>query len=360
MILRYSCVVFSAVLFISGCRKDPVRPVLKPEAYNLIIPQGFPQMAVPADNEFTPAGVELGKKLFYDVRLSGDNSQACASCHMVAYSFSDTSALSKGIDGLDGKRNSMPVFNVGWSPELFWDGRSPSLENQALFPVIDELEMHEEWPNVVTKLYADAEYPQMFEDAFGSPGIDSVRAAKAMAQFMRTLISGDSPFDRYLNTLNPAELGQDFPDIIAGYNLFKDPNKGDCIHCHTDPVSSRLTTDFSYRSNGLAMTLQDSGRAKVTGLASDYGLFKVPSVRNLVFTAPYMHDGRFETLDEVLDFYINDVQPFQNVDPVMYQTDTAGGGSLGAQLSPVEKNQLKKFLLSLTDSTFITNPDFQE
>ena len=256
------------------------------------------------------------------------------------------------LELMDCSVDAIPCQYSIWRGALhfFWDGRAPTLEEQVLMPVQDPLEMHETWSNAISELQVMPVYQQMFEDAFGSPGVDSVRASKALAQFVRTIVSGDSPFDRYLNTGDISHLGPDWEDVLFGYSIFKNFNQGDCIHCHTDPFSSRLVTDYSFRNNGLDAVQIDTGHGG--------GTFKVPSLRNLVFTAPYMHDGRFETIDEVLDFYINDVTASPTIDPVMYQSDT-GTGTLGAPLSPIQKSQLKKFLLSLTDSSYIINPDYK-
>lgn len=355
--------VLSGILLLASCRKDPVQPVLVEQPYVVNVPQGFPAMPIPADNEFTAAGIELGRHLFYEEKLSGDNTQACASCHFQEYAFSDTTAFSIGIDGMPGKRNAMPIFNLAWSPTLFWDGRANSLEHQSLFPVIDPLEMHDTWPNAVAKLQADPMYVQMFEDAFGSPGIDSVRASKALGQFMRSIVSGNSPFDRYVNSgFDLAELGPNALDIFQGWQVFRDENKGDCIHCHLDPADIPINTDFTFRNNGLDMTPADSGRAAVPGANPywDFGKFKVPSLRNLVYTAPYMHDGRFQTIDEVIDFYADDVQNPYNLAPELYYNDSSAGGGQGAILSPIERYYLKQFLLSLTDTSLTTNPAYSD
>lgn len=313
----------------------------------------------------TVEGVELGRHLFYDERLSGDNTMACASCHFPQNAFSDTVDLSLGIDGLPGLRNAMPIFNLAWSERLFWDGRATSLENQALFPVQDELEMHETWSNAIYKLQLDGEYQQKFKLVFGEPGIDSTKVSIALAQFMRSIVSANSPYDEYMRTGNIAVLGPDSAtraNVLAGRNIFSNSGLGDCIHCHNAPEDNALVTDFDFKNNGLDASPTDKAYGIVTGFFFDDYKFKTPSLRNLAFTAPYMHDGRFETLDEVLDFYINDVQGSSpNIAIEMFQDDSTTSGQPGAvNLTGFQKMQLKAFLLSLTDYSLLTNPAYAD
>ena len=308
------------------------------------------QPNIPPDNPMTVEGVALGKKLFFDPILSADGTQACADCHAPAASFTDPRRFSIGIDGIPGDRNSMPIINMAWSVtnKFFWDGRATGLEGQAFGPVVNPIEMHNTWPNAVATLQAHAEYPEMFDAAFETSTIDSILVVKALAQFERTLISGNSKFDKYLReevNLSPAEF--------RGLELFMDDFGGDCFHCHGGP-GNPLFTDNDFHNNGLDATFTDLGLGAVTGNPADNGKFKTPSLRNLVFTAPYMHDGRFQTIDEVLDFYATGVTISPTIDPLM-QLAFQGGN----QLSVDEKADLKAFLLTLTDSSFVNNPDFQ-
>lgn len=335
------------VLVAWSCRKDPDGVMSEATPYDLEIPQGFPQMIIPQDNPLTVEGVELGRRLFYDERLSGDNTMSCASCHMPEFGFSDTAEVSVGIDGIAGTRNAMPLFNIGWANNFFWDGRDATLEEQILEPVPNPIEMHQEWKDASSKIAADPLYPEMFKTAFGNYKIDSTQIAKAIAQFIRTLISADSKFDKYLR----GEVVLT-PDEFAGLNLFNDLQGGDCFHCHGNTV---FFTDFSFANNGLDLTFSDLGRETVTGNPDDRAAFKVPSLRNLSFTAPYMHDGRFETIDEVIDFYNSGVQDGPYTDPLM---EFAHQG--GTNLTATEKAQLKAFILTLNDTSFTTNPAFQD
>jgi len=321
----------------------------------LDIPEFFEQSIlapiIPVTNPQTVEGIALGKKLFFDTILSADNSQACADCHAPENAFSDPDRFSEGIDGLLGDRNSMPLFNLAWNfdERFFWDGRVFSLEHQAFQPVTNSVEMHNTWQNVTTALQQDTSYTAMFEAAFGATTIDSTLVTKAIAQFERTLISGNSKFDRHLleqETLTPQELN--------GLNVFMDETKGDCFHCHGNP-NNPLWTDNIFHNNGLdSQFLEDIGLGKVTGDPADNGKFKTPSLRNLSFTAPYMHDGRFTTLDEVINHYSEGLQNSPTIDPLMKKV--AEGG---VHLSPEDKADLKAFLLTLSDPSFINNPDFQ-
>lgn len=320
-----------------------------PTPLALEIPATFtrflPPPTIPADNPTTVEGVRLGKKLFFDKRLSNDLTQACASCHLPSQSFDDTNRFSVGIDGIAGTRNAMPLFNHAWNSngKFFWDGRANGLENQALDPVTNPIEMHDTWSNVVSKLQADSDYPGLFRAAFGTSKIDSSLATKAIAQYERTLISGNSRFDKYTQreiALTSSEL--------AGYNLFMSESGADCLHCHGD-ITNPLWTDNLFHNNGLDATFADNGLGDVTGNPADNGKFKTPSLRNLAFTAPYMHDGRFQTLDEVIDHYSEGLQASPTISPLMKHVGTGG-----VQLTPQEKADLKAFLLSLTDSSFVS------
>ncbi len=304
---------------------------------------------IPTNNPQTVEGIALGKKLFFDPILSADNTQACADCHTPENAFSDADRFSDGIDGIRGNRNSMSLFNLAWNydEKFFWDGSSFSLEHQAFVPVSDPIEMKSSWIQLETELQQHPEYPNLFQQAFGTSKIDSTLVTKAIAQFERTLISSNSKFDKYLLgevTLTPQE--------INGFNVFMDEAKGDCFHCHGSDKNP-LWTDNIFHNNGLDATITDLGLGKVTGDPADNGKFKSPSLRNLAFTAPYMHDGRFETLDDVINHYSEGLQNSPTIDPLMKKV--AQGG---VQLSDQDKADLKAFLLSLSDYEFISNPNF--
>ncbi len=327
--------------------------VTNPTSYSLEIPytigKYLPSPYNPEDNPLTEEGIALGRKLFYEKKLSGDNTLSCAGCHKQENAFADPDAFSTGIDGLLGSRSAMPIFNAAWnySRKFFWDGRALDIEGQALGPVVNPVEMHEIWPNAVAKLQADNEYPALFKGVFGTETIDSMKVVKAIAQFERTLISGNAKFDKYLrgeSQLTPSELN--------GYNIFMDEAGGDCFHCHGS-ATNPLWTDNKFHNNGLDASPADLGLGAVTGDANDNGKFKTPSLRNLIYTAPYMHDSRFATLDEVINFYSLELKYSPTIDPLMKHV--AAGG---VQLNPQDRIDLKAFLLTLSDEEFVTNPKF--
>lgn len=343
-------VVFTAMalLFAIGCKKEaekdpePTKP-WNPTAYELIVPQGFPDILIPDENPMTEEGVALGRRLFYDPILSADDSQSCASCHIQSHGFAESSRFSTGVDGITGKRNAMALINAPWFRSLNWDGSAASLENQAFEPVTNPIEMHNTWPNAVEKLKAHSHYPDLFFDAFGTTDFDSTHVVKALAQFERTLISSNSKWDRYLR--GEVQLSQ---SESRGFEVFFS-EKGDCFHCH----STILFTNNEFHNNGLNSVFADSGLFNVTGNPNDIGRFRTPTLRNVVFTAPYMHDGRFETLEEVIDFYSEGLQYSPTIDPLMKNVDEGG-----VRLTEEEKFNLLAFIKTLTDSSFVNNPAF--
>lgn len=356
--MKYLVYVFLLIVLVFSCRKDKVG--YKATPYVLDIPSHFPDMIIPADNPMTIEGVDLGRYLFYEKKLSGDNSMSCASCHMPENSFSDPNQFSTGIDGIQGTRQSMALVNMGWENFFFWDGRETTLEKQILDPVINPIEMHETWKNAVAKLNQDINYRNRFFRAFGEGGIDSVKAAKAIAQFIRTMISGQSKYDvmyKYENGMSLSATEQSIfqtidPEEWAGYDLFKSLNGADCFHCHNGP----LMRVKKFSNNGLLPNfLNDLGRAAVTNNPEDNYKFKVPTLRNIALTAPYMHDGRFSTLDEVIEHYSSGIHMSPTIDPLI-----EFGSQGGVQLDVQEKYLLKKFLLTLTDENFINNPKFKD
>lgn len=339
---------------IMSCSNSETEDQYTPVPYSLEIPPLFQERLlnplIPTNNPLTEEGVALGKKLFFDTKLSGNNTQSCASCHNPRNAFTDETRFSDGIDGTFGTRNSMPIFNLAWnfSDRFAWDGKELGLERQALEPVKNPIEMHSDWEDVASKLQQDAQYPTLFLEAFGTSTIDSTLITKAIAQFERILISGNSKFDQHLAgnaTLTLQELN--------GFNVFMDETKGDCFHCHGSD-NNPLWTDNDFHNNGLDATFTDLGLGAVTGDPNDNGKFRSPSLRNLAFTAPYMHDGRFATLEEVINFYSEGLQISSTIDPLMKKVNQGG-----VQLTPQDKADLKAFLLSLTDNEFVSNPIFQ-
>lgn len=347
--------LFVGIILLASCKKEVVE--YEPTPYQLEIPSHFPQMIIPADNPMTVEGVELGRHLFYETRLSLDNSISCASCHSPQNAFSDPRVLSLGVNGTPGNRHSMALVNLGWQKFLFWDGRARSLEQQILEPVPNPVEMHLDWKVAATRIENDLFYKRMFQKAYGTHYIDSTLISKAIAQFLRTMISGDSKYDVLYKLANNVPLtakDQLLNQSIsieerAGYDLFMSLNGADCLHCHNGPLMQVQIMS----NNGLDAVHTDIGFGKVTGNANDNGKFKVPTLRNIALTAPYMHDGRFSSLEQVIDHYSSGIQISPSIDPLI---EYAFQG--GVQLDSYQKQLLKKFLLTLTDSSFATNPKF--
>ena len=348
-------------LLICACKDDEVRidcggltlPNVNPNAtaYDLVIPPFFPPMDIPENNPLTEEGVELGRFLFWEKQMSATLEMSCGTCHLPENSFAEPTAFSTGVFGDVGDRNAMAIVNLGWASSLFWDGRAETLEQQAGDPITNPIEMADEWPNVITKLEASDIYPSMFDAAFGSPDITEGRVRRALASFMRTMISGGSKFDQ-----NQVGAYTYTESEERGYNLYitegGEPNLGaDCFHCHG--FGSNQFTDYSFRNNGLDSIFGDPGRMAVTGDALDEGKFKVPTVRNAAFTAPFMHDGRFATLEEVIEHYNSGVVPSATLDPFMKFEE-------GLSLTDQDKEDLLNFLLCLSDEAYLENPDFSD
>ncbi|MCB0822933.1 MAG: c-type cytochrome [Bacteroidales bacterium] len=345
------------LILIAACKKEVSTPddnkeplVYDPTPDSVDIPDwvsgsylGY--LYIPDDNPLTLEGIELGRKLFYDKKLSGDNSKACSSCHLQEYGFSDTARFSEGISGEVGTRQAMAIINLGWSDNFFWDARAVSVEDQAFGPVVNPIELNTTWPEVEAKLQADPNYPSLFYKAFGTKIIDSVLVTRAIAQFERTLVSFNSKFDKYFYQFEPVFDSSE----IRGFNLFF--GQAECIHCHSGP----MLTDNTFRNNGLDNLFTDNGLGDITGTETDNGKFKVTTLRNIANTAPYMHDGRFGTLEEVIAHYNSGVKANSpNLDP---ELDHFVGG-LG--LTEQDIDDLAAFLRTFTDESFLTNPDFSE
>jgi cytochrome c peroxidase len=345
-----------------ACKKDDavVTPEDETGPYELVTPRNFGDYMIPADNPLTKEGVALGRMLFYEKKLSNTNTISCASCHQQQKAFTDGKALSPGSEGILGKRSTMSLANLLWAKRFFWDGRSTTLEEQALIPIQDPVEMHQTLEQAVAKLQQTSEYPAKFKQVFGSEIITAENIAKALAQFERTLISADSKYDRYL-----AKKYQPTPQEIRGEALFfthpvaGSLRGGNCGDCH----GGFLTTLGNFHNNGLDTDFADIGLEATTGKASDRGKFKAPSLRNIALTAPYMHDGRFQTLEEVLDHYNEHVQMSATLDPLIIEASneaTNPGEPIRLFLTDQEKKDIIAFLHLLTDSTFIADPRFSD
>jgi cytochrome c peroxidase len=359
-------VLLLASVVLGGCSKkkeeaiDPAVPA--PTPYTLVVPVGFPTPVIPADNPLTNEGVALGRMLFYETKLSSNNTMSCGSCHQQNKAFTDGLAKAVGVDGIANPRGTMSLANVMWSNTLTWDGAFSTLESQAHKPIENPIEMHQSLATGVTKLQTTTTYPPLFQAAFGTKTITSDLMLKALTQFERTLISGNSRYDKFRITQQGLSA-----DELAGFKLYKThitPRQmrgAECFHCHSEPLtSSNFAAQFF--NNGLDMTFADAGRGIVTGQSFDNGKFVAPTLRNITLTAPYMHDGRFTTLEQVLDHYSDHVQMNSpNLDPNLIQginDPIFNPGRMG--LTATEKRQVIAFLKTLTDSTFIADKRFSD
>lgn len=345
-------------LFAACDPKDPVEipATYDPTPYTLKIGD-FPTPDLPADNKPTVAGVQLGRMLFYEKMLSKDGSQACADCHKQEDAFSDIRQFSIGVEKLPGKRQAMAVMNLAWHQNgLFWDGRAPRVRDQALKPIQDPLEMNETLPNVVAKLSADKKYTDQFIRAFGDAAVTSERIGLAIEQFEFTMISNHSKYDQHLSgtaTLTSAEeRGRKL--FFTEFDPFGSTKGAECFHCH---AGHNFTND-EFMNNGLDTdaSMTDEGRKKVTNDPADRGRFKTPSLRNIALTPPYMHDGRFATLEEVIEHYNAGVKNSSTIEFILQYNLQPGGLRLTAQ----DKSDLVAFLKTLTDTDFLTTAAYSK
>ena len=334
---KINLLLLSLTLFVGviSCKKsedtkiDSNFPPYNPTYIDIQIPKNLPNMVIPPDNPTTVEGVRLGRMLYYDKLLHPTGKQACATCHLQSSGFTTPGT------------NIIPHINLGYGSKFLWDGsKQGNLEKAMLF----EVEIF--FGTDVSRLQNDSKYPLLFHQAFGSSIIDSQKCAYALAQFLRTLISGNSKFDRYMRreaTLTPSEM--------QGLILFN-TEKGDCFHCHSVP----LTTDSDLHNIGLDSIFNETnaGYYNISHNSADLGKYKSPSLRNAGLRTSFMHDGRFKTLEEVIEHYNSKVKLSPSLDPIM----TKPGKEFGLQLSPTEKQNLKDFLLTLTDSTVLTDPNF--
>ena len=338
-----------------------------PQPYNLNIPEKFSKnISIPADNPLSIQGVELGRMLFYEKKLSGNNTLSCASCHKQEKAFSDERRFSVGIQRIAGTKNSMSLANLLWSNRFFWDGRAASLEEQALAPIQDPIELHQSLDAAVKKLQETSIYPPKFKLVFGSEKITAENIAKAIAQFERTLISANSKYDKYLNgTYTPTDLELQgiqlfFTHPIPQANL----RGGNCGDCHLPITTAGDRNRFNgFHNNGLDIDQNlNIGLQVVTKNIADRGKFKAPTLRNIALTAPYMHDGRFSRLEEVIDHYDQHVQVSETLDPLIREASNEPFTSPSEPklyLTAREKQAILAFLQMLTDEEFTKNPSFK-
>ena len=361
------CCLTSILIWVLACSEDQKvdtgdlsKIPYSPEAYPMTIPAGLHKLPDSIIASLTKEGVQLGRHLFYDAILSSDSTMACATCHNPHKGFTDNFAVSKGVTGMVGNRSAMTVlnavyaniypgyFNVG----MFWDGREPDLQAQAVQPVQNPIEMHEIWPNVILKLKKHAIYPEMFRKAFGISSKDQITkelATKAIAQFETILLTGgNSIFQKQRRGTLFFEADQQ-----EGHDLYfnQDPMIPDaqCFHCHSEPL---MMGTNDYFNNGIDSVkslddFADKGRGGVTHIRFDNGKFKAPSLYNIELTGPYMHDGRFKTLEEVIDHYNSGGHVAENKNAFI----------LPLGLNSHLKKSLLAFLKTLTDTTYLQNPD---
>lgn len=349
-LLKFSFLGASVMLMIVGSCKKDAQPLVNNhvgQEFDLVWPDYFPNPHYTFEhNKLTKAGFELGKKIFFENALSITNNINCGTCHQPETAFSQLGHdISHGVYARLGTRNSPGLFNLMWQQSFFWDGGANHIEVQPIAPILNHDELGETLPNVIKKLNDKPEYVKAFKAVFGKDSVDTDGVMKALAQYMSTLISDNSKYD---------QIKKNRPGVAftateeRGYKLFKQH----CNTCHTEP----LFTDNSFRNNGLALKLNtkgeiDLGRGLITPFdSSSYYKFKVPSLRNLKYTYPYMHDGRYENLNIVLEHYKRAVQQTPNLDPLL---------SNGIPLTDDEKNDLIAFLNTLNDDEFVQNPIFR-
>ncbi len=330
--------MFTAILV--SCSNDDDQ--VDADVFEFVQPENFPPATYTFENNsITKEGFELGRKLFFDPSLSRDKSVSCANCHNQAVAFADPQhRLSVGVDGLVGARNAPPLTNMAFLNEFFWDGGVTHLDFVPLNALESDVEMDKDLNDLMDQLNNHPEYPQLFQEAFDIETITTPFVLQAFSQFTVMMVSANSRYDKY----SRGDTDVLSADEVAGLTLFKEK----CATCH----AGELFTDQSYRNNGLDSEFNDRGRAIITELPEDEGRFRVPSLRNIELTDPYMHDGRFFTLEEVLDHYSEGVVPSETLDASL------SGQTLGIPLTDSEKSLIISFLLTLTDTEFTSDPLF--
>ncbi len=338
------------ILFGAACssEKDDYVPIAENAKLEFTIPANFPEPSYNVTlNPPTEKGFELGKKLFYDGKLASDGVISCGFCHIQDFAFTHhTHIVSHGVDGALGTRNAQPLHNMAFMKEFTWDGAAIHLDLQPIIPITAEVEMNETFSSIINKLEAQPEYVKLFAEAFEDQKINSENILKSLSQFMIMMISANSKYDK----IERNEGSVFTENEAAGFELFKSK----CASCH----EGTLFTDQSYRNNGLPVDPQynDIGRNRVTGLADDLHKFKVPSLRNIELTFPYMHDGRLKTLEDVLNHYSDGMVDSETLDSQLKDQN----GALGIPMTADEKQQIIAFLKTLTDDDFLNDNRFSE
>lgn len=366
-----SLILILVIPVIFSCSKEPEPPpVTGPTPYSIIIPPHFPtQLNIPSDNPMTVEGITLGRYLFYDGRVSGrsdpDSMMSCATCHLREHSFECgidhpqfTGGHPHGVTGIPTPHYMLPLINLVWSGNGYlWNGLvrngnpDPSernIEDIVWMTITSPSEMCSDTIRAKQMISAVPGYPELFKKAFGSDAVTEKNIGRAIAQFVRTLVSADSKFDRFL--LGKVQLS---PSELNGYVLFMTEEGADCFHCHGGDGNPLFTSNLFYNNGKDSVFTDPLDRSSVTGNSTDIGAYKAPTLRNLLFRAPYMHDGRFQTISQVIDFYSDGVVWSPSISSLMHHVATGG-----VRLTPLEKEDLKAFLLTLTDSSFVTDPAF--
>jgi len=333
--MKYFGLLFFVSITIISCNKEEQTP----SEFNLELPSYFPQTEYQFEaNELTSDGFLLGKKLFFDPNLSKDGTISCASCHAPQNFFVDVNVpISFGVDGKQGTRNAPSLVNLLWNKSFMWDGGVNHIELSGLPALTDTNEMAETLANILDKLNNDSEYPYLFEQVFQEDEITDQQLFYAITQYTGSIISAGSKYDEVIKGENVFTTAEN-----AGYEIFK----ANCASCHVEP----LFTDYSYRNNGLAST-SDEGRERISLDSDDFSKFKVPTLRNVMHTAPYMHDGRISTIDDVLTHYATGIVQSVTLDPILIN---------GISLTEADKTNLIAFLNTLTDEELIRNSKFYE
>lgn len=378
LIMKKHLILFSTlsaiILILATCTKEDVKTINQsPQLPNTHYDYTSAFISAPFDNPTTNAGATLGRVLFYDKKLSLNNTVSCGTCHKQQKAFSDGKQFSEGFEGRITRRNTPALVNLSASNAYFWDGRTETLEDLALQPVQNHIEMGmENMDDLATKLAGYDYYPSLFQDAFGTSDITPDRISKAMAQFLRAVVSRDAEIDQ-------VETPEELTDMeLFGQQVFSSWDRGGCINCHSGSNFSGWGTTFS--NIGLDAEYTDNGIGELR--PNSDGRFKVPSLRNVALTAPYMHDGRFSTLEEVIDHYSTGIQPhpnldwslrnesltnnfFPTIDPLFpfgeFEIDESNPSApIRRNFTDVEKRALVAFLHTLTDKQFITDSKYAD
>ncbi len=333
----------ACLFFLFSCQSDDLEGIAD-KSYVFVKPPNFPEPTYTFDNNpITEKGFKLGRKLFFDPLLSRDGSVSCNSCHIQATAFADGQQhpMSIGVDNQQGIRNAPSLTNLAFMREFFWDGGVTHLDFVPTNALENELEMDESLGNIVDKLNQHTEYPALFKEAFSIDTITSPYMLHAFSQFLVMMVSANSKYDKYMRNEGEELTNEE----LEGLRLFEEK----CTACH----DGTLFSDFSYRNNGLSATFSDEGRARITEHPADQGKFRVPSLRNVARTAPYMHSARFQTLEQALQHYAIGVVDSPTLDPLLKNERQRG-----IPMTEEEQSKIISFLRTLNDYEFVADQRF--